>query len=704
VKYCPTCKKTFPDHAQHCPFDGTSLVPEDRFLGTVLSGTYRIERLIGEGGMGRVYEARHLRLDKRYAVKILRPEFNTNHEALARFEREALTAGRLGHVNIVEVLDFNRTEDGVYFIVTEFLEGRSLGAALAEGGAMAVERAFPIFHQVCRALDVAHASGIVHRDLKPENIFLTHVFETEDFVKILDFGISKVQTAQAHLTQSGQIIGTPHYMAPEQAEGRLDLDHRADIYSLGAMMYEVLSGQRPFTGTTVQAILLSVLAEDPIPLRDVNPNLAPEVYELVERCMAKAPEARFQDIKEVDQRVMAIWRRYHGHTQHSAMDMPGASALSDMVVTRQEPLRPTVVEAGAPTIEGSIEPSGPWGSLGDRSSRPPSVPPSPVASPRDAPRGRLWWLVGGLTLLVVLGGVVVFGWSRGWWKGSGEDMAQGGGDWEADLGRVARAGTRGETATVSSGRAETRHARPSARAGGVASPSHPPKGMVFIQGGTFLMGRDKGGDPFEKPAHYVTVHSFFMDEAEVSNAKYAAFVENHKLVSPPWPGGVVPPGAGDLPVTNVTWRDADRYCRSLGRRLPREAEWEYAARSGPGKAYIYPWGKRFRPELVVSSFGKPRSQTPRLMPVRTGTAYGGLFNMIGNAWEWTSSRFEVYPGASAKVPPGRLYVIRGGGADSRSKRELNAAFRDANYAERDPATGQRAVSPFLGFRCAADAP
>ena len=228
--------------------------------------------------------------------------------------------------------------------------------------------------------------------------------------------------------------------------------------------------------------------------------------------------------------------------------------------------------------------------------------------------------------------------------------------------------------------------------------------MVSIAGGTFLMGRDKGAGPFQGPAHYVTVRSFFMDEAEVSNADYAHYLTRHPTELAPWTNKRVPPGLVDLPVTNVTWNEADRYCRSLGRRLPTEAEWEYAARSGPRKEYIYPWGRKFRPEFVVARVGRARRHKPRLMPVRTGTAWGGLYNMIGNAWEWTSSKFELYPGSTDRKPPGLLYVFRGGGADCRSREELNAVFRGALYPDTDPETGSRVANPFLGFRCAADAP
>ncbi len=247
-KVCRLCGGRYPDDFRVCPRDANPLenAPEgdDPFLGKVLGETYEIARLVGEGGMGRVYEARHLRLkDRRFAVKVLHPELARQPDVVARFQREAESASSIAHPNVVDVFDVHKTADGVPYLVGEFLQGEELGDHIKRNGKLPVAQAVAVTRQVCKALAAAHARGIVHRDMKPENVFLVSN-DGALSVKVLDFGISKAG-GEANLTRTGMIMGTPSYMAPEQAKGD-KVDLRADIYAIGALLYHALTGSRPF--------------------------------------------------------------------------------------------------------------------------------------------------------------------------------------------------------------------------------------------------------------------------------------------------------------------------------------------------------------------------------------------------------------------------------------------------------------------------
>jgi len=304
VKLCPTCQGEYPDEVEFCAKDGASLVPRgepqagtDPLVGTVLGGKLRIERKVAEGGMGRIYEARHVRLGRRLAVKVLNDQFTQNEQAVLRFQREAQTAASLDNPNIVEIIDIDRTDDGQFYIVMEYLEGEELRETIRRDGVLALDRVVRIFRQVGRALEAAHGQGIVHRDLKPENIFIVHR-DNEEIVKVVDFGISKIRSGDAKLTQTGAVIGTPYYMAPEQAKGDTSLDHRADVYALGAILYELSTGKLPAVAETPTGILMKILLEDPTPPRMVNPAIPEAVEAVIIRAMAKTPADRFDSVAE----------------------------------------------------------------------------------------------------------------------------------------------------------------------------------------------------------------------------------------------------------------------------------------------------------------------------------------------------------------------------------------------------------------------
>jgi serine/threonine-protein kinase len=309
-RFCPTCQGRYPADFKVCPRDATPLedAPSDRdpMLGLVLADTFHIVRLIGEGGMGRVYEARHVRLpNKRFAVKVLLPHHAQSADVVTRFQREAEAASGIGHPNVVDVYDVHHTPEGVPYLVCEYLEGTDFSTLLDQRDRVPVALAVFIVRQVCRALAAAHARGIVHRDVKPENVFLVGD-PASPIVKVIDFGISKVDAGGgASLTRTGMIMGTPGYMAPEQARGAR-VDHRADIYGVGAILYRALTGQLPFDSDDAAETLSAVLTQDPPRPRSIEPSIPPALELVIERAMAKAPEDRYGTLAELDAELEAF--------------------------------------------------------------------------------------------------------------------------------------------------------------------------------------------------------------------------------------------------------------------------------------------------------------------------------------------------------------------------------------------------------------
>jgi len=280
---------------------------EDVRIGTVLSDRYRIDALIGEGGMGRVYSAEHVMMKKRLAVKVLRRELTTVPDVVARFEREAMAAANIDHPNVAAATDFGKLSDGSVFLVLEFVSGVSLRDEIAEGP-MPLERALHITQQIAAGLGSAHVQGIVHRDLKPENVMLVERGGDKDFVKVLDFGIAKVPIGEVtqsapkdHLiTKAGMVFGTPEYMSPEQALGQT-VDGRADLYSLGVMLFEMLAGSRPFSSSNPVGILGQQLANPPPTFAERAPDahVPPAVEQIVQRLLARDRELRFSRASEL---------------------------------------------------------------------------------------------------------------------------------------------------------------------------------------------------------------------------------------------------------------------------------------------------------------------------------------------------------------------------------------------------------------------
>ena len=296
--------------------------------GTVLRGTYEIVRLVGWGGMGEVYEARHARLPGRFAVKRLTARVTAESSEFLRFRREAEIASSLQHPNIIRVFDFDQTEQGTPFLVMEFLVGRDLGAELELVKRLPPSRAADIVSQVASALNATHGRGIVHRDLKPQNVFLSPIAgEERELVKILDFGISKAHSA-ASVTTETRIVGTPQYMSPEQARSSSgEQDARTDQFALAAIAYEMLTGRCAFSGDSVPAILLKVTTEEPAPVASIVPELPPAIDAVLRRALSKSPRMRFDSVLAFAEAFAAAARGDRADTVHAPGRWLGSHSL-----------------------------------------------------------------------------------------------------------------------------------------------------------------------------------------------------------------------------------------------------------------------------------------------------------------------------------------------------------------------------------------
>lgn len=310
AKRCPACEQMFSGEARFCPFDGDTLIETadynpsaDPLIGETIDGRYEVVDVIGEGGMGTVYEVRHVTLGRRFALKVLRRDI-ADAEHTARFLQEAKAAAAIGHPNIVAVSDFGEVRLGgpesaaVPYFVMEFLTGISLAALLRSEKTLSPQRAAGILLQCASGLAAAHAAGVIHRDLKPDNVFLTPTAEKE-FVKLLDFGVAKM-VGQGRLTRAGMVFGTPHYMSPEQAAGQ-SVDHRADVYALGVILYECFAGHVPFEADTYMGVLTKHMFATPEPLSQVAPDATSlgALGPIAMRCLAKSPADRYASMVEV---------------------------------------------------------------------------------------------------------------------------------------------------------------------------------------------------------------------------------------------------------------------------------------------------------------------------------------------------------------------------------------------------------------------
>jgi tRNA A-37 threonylcarbamoyl transferase component Bud32/tetratricopeptide (TPR) repeat protein len=374
-KYCPTCYEQYGGETDLCPDDKTKLSPLDKspMVGKVFAERYVIDSVLGLGGMSIVYKATHKLMNRTVAIKMLKRKLLEEVVLLERFKVEAQSASSLSHQHIITIYDFGVTSDGEPYLVMDCLEGESLKELIDRSGAVLVEQAVSIFKQICDGLDAAHKKGIIHRDLKPANVVLLKNADDSYQVKLVDFGIAKVlpqegQQAQ-HLTQTGEVFGSPIYMSPEQCLGK-QLDIRSDLYGLGCLMYETLCGKPPFLGTSFLETMNKHVGEPPQPMSEVAPSrmVPPELEAIVLQCMAKDPAERFASAGELRDHLAAF-----------SMSLPGGTSTN----------LGTAAKLGATTATGiTVQPG--------------------VAAQTIAECKRSPWKAVGISLLAVIGAGVAF--------------------------------------------------------------------------------------------------------------------------------------------------------------------------------------------------------------------------------------------------------------------------------------------------------
>lgn len=694
---CPNCKILNADAARFCNSCGTTLsrspaaayaetaamtsdvtaqAPasnKDPLIGSSIDGRYRLDSLIGRGGMGAVYCATRLLIGDEVAVKILHTEQGSDPHAAERFRREARAAARLKHPNAVSIYDFGVSSDGLQFLVMELVEGKSLREVTRTRGPLDSALVAEIASQICAALDEAHRQHIVHRDIKPDNIIL-NVTPAGLRVKVLDFGIAKLRDdTVSHLTQTGSVMGTPHYMSPEQCLGE-ELDSRADIYSVGIVVYELLCGRVPFNSPISTAVVVQHVNQPPPSLLGINPNIPAAIEAVVFHALEKSRHARPATAGALAQELLSALRR-------PAVQIAGArGGLEPQVVLPRQNW--TVDEQ---TIER--KPRGvqavPIPETLHMASPQLGVPSLGGAARNTAANGATETLrlkrskalkYGSAALAAIfvaaLVGLLI-------WRLQPED--------KTPINENTSPGgqaTNAEPATVAPAKGNP---------DSTGNSSAPPSGMVSVKGDRLLMGSSEG-DSDSKPPHMVVVKSFYLDANEVTCQDYKKFIdESGHPVPKTWVNGTYPTGTAQLPVTSVSWEDAVAYAEWNKKRLPTEEEWELAARGREGLRY--PWGNSWQAGCAnADEEGQARQRLAAVGSHNCSSPFGAK-DLIGNAWEWTASDWVPYPGGRLQRQAKGEKVIRGGGWDT-PRGIATAIYRSGWVGPGDK----------TGFRCAKDAP
>ncbi len=377
VKICTQCGAEFGSDQRFCPNDGTPLRPtgsDDALIGQVIADRYQITRLLGEGGMGRVYLSEHVRMGRKSAVKVMSPNLALSGEAISRFNREASNASRINHPNVAQIYDFGETSDGMLYLAMEFIEGDTLRELIARDGPMPAPRAADITKQICEALAAAHHLGIVHRDLKPDNVMIARHHDGRDWVKVVDFGIAKTVQGSGEgggsqtVTTAGVSLGTPEYMSPEQLAGER-LDSRTDLYSLGLVLFNMLTGDLPYPRVTSKETLVRRLTSRPRSLKDVAPdgNWPTALQNALDRALAQDPKDRYSAVVDFGREVVAACAELRDADRTVRLASVRPMRLSEptqrvvpptpMSVRKLEPVKPnrrSLVVAGVVLVIGAL--------------------------------------------------------------------------------------------------------------------------------------------------------------------------------------------------------------------------------------------------------------------------------------------------------------------------------------------------------------
>ena len=557
-------------------------------------GRVRIDKLLARGGMAEVYLGSHLTLDRPVAIKLLHSYIEEDPLLLERFQREAKVVAGLRHPNIVQIYDFDTT-DGHPYIVMEYLKGPTLATYLRHLH-QRKKRIPP--HQVARllkgltaALDYAHGQGVIHRDVKPGNILLHN--DTDDIpldkpltndveAVITDFGLVRVMNA-ASQTASGFISGTPAYMSPEQARGD-QIDRHTDIYSLGVVLYEMLAGRVPFDADSTLTVLHMQIHTTPPPI----PGIPAEVQAVIDRALLKNPADRYQSSSEMaidyylsigmNRQAETIREPYPVRAEPIEHPAPPELAIKPEVASKPEPtpkIEAVSKPEPAPKTEVAIKPE-----------------PTPRTPPNRAGIRAILFSVIGLSVLAAAGYLIF---SRG--------------------------------PSVPTATATVNTVIPNTIAPSSPEPLPLPDAtrMVKVPAGTYQVGKDPEGSN-QSALQSISLPEFWIDQYQVTNQEFQQFM-------PEWS---IPPGEENHPVMGVTWDQADSYCKSLNKRLPKEAEWEAAGR-GPGEnSPLYPWGSD--PSNGGNTFDLP-NHTYEVGSKDFNVSPFNVYDMLYNVYEWVGEPY-----------------------------------------------------------------
>ncbi len=740
MKECQLCKTCFADDVASCPNDGMPTV--HTIAGApVLEGKYHLESRLGQGGMGIVYKARHAYLKTTLAIKVILPDLVGNDPQLVtRFRQEALAAAAIRHQNVVSVTDYGVIDGSVPFLVMEYVEGESLHDLLAREKSLSPDKAFDLISAVCAGVGAAHHQGIVHRDLKPLNVMIcTDKPNISQAVKILDFGLAKIKSGELLgsfiQAQTTGLMGSPYYMAPEQWADE-EPDSRADIYSLGVMLFQMLAGDVPFKGSSIPAIMKKHISDPQPTLASAGVSVSPELERAVLHTLEKDPAKRTATVEifveELRQAIRpgAPFLNTGQSLPFSTLTIiskpPKASVYVDNVSvgqTREDGgLLLEGIQSGNHHLRISHKGFYDWQSEVVCDGKPQEVVAELEAGVSDSniaiPRpGKESGASGAETMVNRAG--------QGNRDAMSRTVQQ---SWQPDETAVsvgtqqpkkksgfspAVLGTVGLLALLLIGGIGFGGAYMLGFFGGKTIP--PPTNaavtptpqtvykpeMVEIQGGTFTMGRNSGPDE-EKGEHSVPVKTFKMEKYEVTNGEYYQFTSQTGYQNIPghWVNNKPVSGEEKQPVRKVNIADINQFIAwrllrdGVKYRLPTEEEWEYAARNG-AKGNLYPWGNTFRAECAILDKG----EVLELVDVGTRSCPNdwGVLNLIGNVYEWTGSSAEPYPGGfRGKKQTEPENIVRGGcsvNVSTGPKAITSTHRREWPVSKRDL---------FLGFRLVTD--
>jgi serine/threonine protein kinase/formylglycine-generating enzyme required for sulfatase activity len=731
-----------------------------KLVGTTLE-RYEIQELIGIGGMGVVYRAQHEITKARVAIKILRPDLTiSNEEGVGYFFEEATKTVALSHPMIIKVIGADYTPNGSAYMVMEWLDGYTLDKEMKDSGVLALQRAVTLLEQIADAVDYAHRKGIIHRDLKPSNIMLVREESGDESIRVLDFGIAKVLSTA--IGTNTRVAGTSYYISPEQTIANSPIDQGADIYSLGVILYQMLTGQVPFEADTEGQVMDMHRSISPRPLRDIRPDIPQAVEDVVLKAIAKRPLDRFPsaialsrafrqatDIDGSDLVVQCVdatneaviskaqiylngkhegqtgedgWWRKSDMTPRQylveveapryvslnrSLDLQPDEELTVVLKLERQQLGELLVSSNVANAKVEID-DGAVGNT-DQNGRfyLDSIAAGPhtvrLSHPRHLPAEatvevEIWRQAYAPLQLEPRPQRDIIGFVKRNMSAFERDLV---GPAKRNIGELVKnrrvliaacvittivcvvlgvAILASRSDKTDERQAPTPVAEPISSTVPEPTPTVAPEGMVYIPGGTFQMGYgDADINNQSGPPHEINVSPFFIDKYEVTIEAYQGSQNRSE---------------GKLPATGVTWIEADIYCKSLGKRLPTEEEWEFAARGSDGR--LYPWGNQF--EVGIANL------TGKLVPVGSfpdGDSPFGVSDMSGNAMEWTGSDFKIYPG-SAYQPmqcDEPCKVIRGG-AYFDEPQNATAVFRK----EYQPTALSKVKNAYavMGFRCAKD--